>query len=107
MPVPTDPETLLTRDATAAALTESGFPVASTTLATKATRGGGPPFRKFGLKPLYRWGDSIEWAQSKLGPVVTSTSGLDGIDPRRGRPEIVAAVECQSPASSIRPIGSS
>ena len=80
--IPTDPETLLTRDATAAALTESGFPVASTTLATKAPRGGGPPFQKFGPRPLYRWGDAIEWARSKLSGVVRSTAELDATNSR-------------------------
>ena len=32
------------------------------TLATKASRGGGPPYRLFGRKPLYRWGDGLDWA---------------------------------------------
>lgn len=38
--IPDDPDTLLTRDQTAAALTTAGFPVRAKTLATKATRGG-------------------------------------------------------------------
>jgi hypothetical protein len=72
-----DRDALLTRDATAAALSEAGFPVAPTTLATKATRGGGPPFRKFGPRPLYRWGDALDWARSRLGPPMRSTSEAD------------------------------
>jgi hypothetical protein len=76
---PIDPEVWLTRSRTAAALREHGFPVAVSTLATKATRGGGPPFRKFGTKPLYRWADVLAWAQAKLGPTVTSSSGLDAL----------------------------
>jgi hypothetical protein len=72
-----DLEALLTRDATASALTAAGFPVAPKTLATKATRGGGPPFRKFGARPLYRWGDALDWAQSRLGPPIRSTSEAD------------------------------
>ena len=79
MAVPDDPDTRLTRYAAAAALSEAGFPVSPATLATKATRGGGPPFQKFGPRPLYRWGDAIQWARTKLGPVVTSTSQLDPI----------------------------
>ena len=75
---------LLTRDAVAAALTAAGFPVRSKTLATKATRGGGPPFRRFGVKPLYRWGDALAWAQSRLGPVVSSTSEADMAEPVAG-----------------------
>jgi hypothetical protein len=66
MPIPLDPDTLLRRDAVADALTEEGFPVAKTTLATLATRGGGPPYRCFGRVPLYRWGDALAWAQSRL-----------------------------------------
>jgi hypothetical protein len=63
---PVDPDTLLTRDQTAVALTQAGFPVRSATLATKACRGGGPDFKLFGTRPLYRWGDAIAWAQGKL-----------------------------------------
>jgi hypothetical protein len=54
---PDDPETLLTREAAAKVLTVAGFPTSPATLATKASRGGGPPFRKFGPRALYRWGD--------------------------------------------------
>jgi hypothetical protein len=82
--IPDDPETLLTREAAAAALTAAGFPVRPKTLATKATRGGGPPFRRFGVRPLYRWGDALEWAHSRLGPRVRSTSEPDaGVASRR------------------------
>jgi hypothetical protein len=64
--IPDDPDTLLTRDQTAVALTQAGFPVRSATLATKASRGGGPDFRLFGTRPLYRWGDALAWAHAKL-----------------------------------------
>ena len=86
MAVPDDPDTRLTRDATSAALIEAGFPVSPATLATKATRGGGPPFQKFGARPLYVWRDALAWAQSRLGAVVTSTSELDAVTPARRRP---------------------
>jgi hypothetical protein len=43
MAIPSDPEMLLTREAMAQALTEAGFPISRATLATKASRGGGPP----------------------------------------------------------------
>jgi hypothetical protein len=76
MNVPADPNTYLSRRAVAAALTDSGFPVAATSLATYATRGGGPAFQKFGKKPLYRWADALEWAQSRLSKPVHSTSEL-------------------------------
>jgi hypothetical protein len=77
MAIPSDPEALLTRRVMAQALTEAGFPITKTTLATRATRGGGPPYRKFGPKPLYPWGLGLEWARAKLGPVISSTSELD------------------------------
>jgi hypothetical protein len=64
--IPESPNALLRRRQTAAALTEAGFPTSEATLATKATRGGGPPFRRFGRVPLYLWAESLEWAQSRL-----------------------------------------
>jgi hypothetical protein len=69
-----DKSALLTREQTAAALQREGYPVAAKTLATKATRGGGPPFRKFGARALYNWGDALTWAQSRLSKPVGSTS---------------------------------
>ena len=75
---PDSPDSLLTRDQTAAALTEVGFPVRAKTLATKATRGGGPPYRKFGLRVLYRWGDALAWAEGRLSAPFCSTSEQDG-----------------------------
>jgi hypothetical protein len=69
-------DALLTRDKVAATLTEAGYPISGATLATKATRGGGPPYRLFGRRPLYRWGDAISWAESKLTKPVQSTSEL-------------------------------
>jgi hypothetical protein len=67
-------DALLTRNAAAAALTEAGYPTSPATLATKATRGGGPPFRRYGSRPLYKWGDALRWAQSRLGPLICNTS---------------------------------
>jgi hypothetical protein len=56
MALPSNLDALLTRERVADALTEAGFPTSPKTLATKASRGGGPPYRKFGHRPLYRWG---------------------------------------------------
>jgi alkylation response protein AidB-like acyl-CoA dehydrogenase len=67
-------DTLLTRVDAAAALTEAGFPVSPATLATKATRGGGPPYRLFGRKPLYEWGPTLGWAKERLSAPVSNTS---------------------------------
>jgi hypothetical protein len=74
---PDDPETLLTREQAAAALTAAGFPIKPKTLATKASRGGGPPFCRFGAKPLYRWADCLAWARSRLSAPMRSTSETD------------------------------
>jgi hypothetical protein len=68
------PETLLRRKAAAAALTSIGLPTAESTLATLASRGGGPIYRRYGRFPLYRWGDLLDWAQGRLSPLAASTS---------------------------------
>jgi hypothetical protein len=75
--IPDDPNRLLTREAVAAALTAAGFPVAPKTLASKATRGGGPPFQKFGRAVLYRWSASLAWAEGRLSPPRRSTAETD------------------------------
>ncbi len=72
--IPSNPDALLSRQQLAAALTAAGFKVAKQTLATKATRGGGPPFRSFGRRPLYRWGDALAWVESRTTPPKMSTS---------------------------------
>jgi len=77
--IPDNPDTLLRRAPAANALKAAGYDTSPATLATKASRGGGPRFRKYGRYPLYRWGDLLEWAQSRLGPVVCSTSELDAV----------------------------
>ena len=71
-------DTQLTRDGTAAALTAAGYPIKAKTLATKATRGGGPPYRVFSGRTLYRWGDALEWAQSVTSAPRRSTSEAVG-----------------------------
>jgi hypothetical protein len=72
-----DPDALLTRNATAVALRDRGYPVAAGTLATKAVRGGGPPYHRFGTRVLYRWGDALAWAESRLSKPMRSTSEAD------------------------------
>jgi hypothetical protein len=69
-----DPDTRLTRPATAEELTKAGFPISPATLATKATRGGGPPYQKFGPRVIYTWGPTLEWARSRLSAPVSNTS---------------------------------
>jgi hypothetical protein len=75
--VPENPDAILTRAQTGAALRAAGFPVADKSLATKASRGGGPPYRRFGARVLYRWGDALAWAESRLSPPISTTSELD------------------------------
>jgi hypothetical protein len=77
MATPDNPDTLLRRKAVAEALTAAGYPVTESTLATKATRGGGPSFRLFGRVPLYRWGDALAWAEGKMSAPRHSTSEGD------------------------------
>src|SRR5262245_47635691 len=46
-------------------------------LAKLAVVGGGPAFRKAGRDPLYEPPDLDDWARSKIGPRVSSTSELN------------------------------
>jgi hypothetical protein len=69
-----DPDALLDRKAIAEALTSSGFKTKQSTLATLASRGGGPTFQKWGHRVVYRWADALSWAQSRLSDPITSTS---------------------------------
>lgn len=74
------PDDDLTRQQTAADLTKAGFPTSAATLATYAWRGTGPVFRKYGRRTLYRWGDSLAWAQGRLSKPVRATSELKETD---------------------------
>jgi hypothetical protein len=67
----------VTRKQASAVLADHGIPVAPATLATMATRGGGPSFRKFGQRVLYRPEDLVAWAERRLGPMMGSTSEAD------------------------------
>jgi hypothetical protein len=75
--VPDNLDAKLTRPQLGAALRAEGYPVADKTLSTLASRGGGPPYRRFGARVLYRWGDALAWAESRLSPPIGSTSELD------------------------------
>lgn len=65
------------RNLSCALALHAGRRVAVATLASLATRGGGPPFRLFGRRPLYRWGDAMEWAEQNTKPPRRSTSESD------------------------------
>jgi len=75
--LPPDPDSLLSRVATAKALTDGGYPIKAKTLATMATRGGGPPYRKWSKVVLYRWSDALQWARARLSDPVPHTSACD------------------------------
>jgi hypothetical protein len=67
-------DALLSRVDLAWALRAQGYRIAAATLATKAVRGGGPPYMKFSRYAVYRWGDALAWAKASCSRAVTSTS---------------------------------
>jgi hypothetical protein len=72
-----DLNALLTRKVTAETLSKAGFPISPKTLASMVTRGGGPPYRLFGARPLYRWGCALAWARGRLTEPRTHSSESD------------------------------
>jgi hypothetical protein len=83
-PAEIDPERKLSRRETAEALTAAGFPTAEATLASKATRGGGPSFSKFGRRVIYRWADALSWAEGRLtDPMIDTSADDDGLSKSR------------------------
>ena len=72
--IPNNPDRLLPRLEAAEALTEAGYPISAATLATKATRGGGPAYVKFGARVLYRWGETLSWAQNRTSLAHSTTA---------------------------------
>jgi hypothetical protein len=77
-----DPKARLTRRRTAEALTEEGYPTKEKTLATKASRGGGPPYEIWCGRAMYQWGLSLSWARDRLSEPRRSTSEVDVISAR-------------------------
>jgi hypothetical protein len=75
--IPDHPDVRLTRERTAEALTALGFPISARTLATKATRGGGPPYSLFNNRAMYRWQDALDWARSLTTAPRRSTAEAD------------------------------
>ena len=67
-------DTFLTRPKLAQALNTCGIPCSPKTLASDASRGGGPPYHRFGRIVLYRWGDAVDWAIAKMGQPAATTS---------------------------------
>jgi hypothetical protein len=87
--VPSNPDALLRRARTALALSEAGYPTSAATLATLATRGGGPQYQLYGRIPVYRWGNSLAWAEGRLSPPVCSSAEAELV--RRRQPLITCS----------------
>jgi hypothetical protein len=66
----------MTRAETAQYITHHWFPCSPKTLAKLAVIGGGPAFRKAGRVPLYSEASADGWAESRIGPLVRSTTEL-------------------------------
>jgi hypothetical protein len=110
--IPENPDTLLRRAQTAEALTEAGFPTSPATLATLATRGGGPPYQLYGRVPVYRWGNSLAWAEGRLSRLVHSTAEAEVAGEHRyaeslkaeigpGQKKVMANADCATSNTSL------
>jgi hypothetical protein len=57
-----------------AALTAIGLPTSPATLNTKACRGDGPPYQRYGRIRIYTWGRVVAWVNAKLGEPAESAT---------------------------------
>jgi hypothetical protein len=97
-------EAMLTRDKAATSLSEHGYPISKLTLQTKASRGGGPVYRRFGKRVLYRWGDLLDWAEACCSTPRRSTSEADEAAPKGiGTPAEAATARTTEPAPLSAP----
>lgn len=55
----------LSRRDIAKTLTEQGYPISPATLASMATRGGGPRYVKFNGRALYDLDEALRWAEAR------------------------------------------
>ena len=60
------PDEMLPRALLSSALAEAGYPIAYTTLCKLARSGGGPEYRLYNGRALYRWQDALAWAQARM-----------------------------------------
>ncbi|MCK9202431.1 MAG: helix-turn-helix domain-containing protein [Gallionella sp.] len=67
----------LDRTEAAGYLTALGLRVSKNTLQKMVTTGGGPVYRRFGLRAVYLTADLDAWAQAKLSAPRCSTSAAD------------------------------
>ena len=76
------------RGAAAYVREKHNVPCAEATLATLATRGGGPPFFLFGRIPIYPEEGLDEWVEQRLGAPVRSSSEARSLGGLRRRGEM-------------------
>jgi len=67
-------KTFLDRAEAAEYVRAKGLPLSKNTLQKYATVGGGPAYRKFGLRAVYRREDLDTWIENKLGEPISSSS---------------------------------
>lgn len=67
----------LDRTEAAEYLTAKGLRVSKNTLQKWVTTGGGPSYRRFGLRAVYTRADLDTWAEAKLSAPRCSTSAAD------------------------------
>jgi hypothetical protein len=65
MPAILFPDRMYTRVEAANALSTIGYPCTAGVLATLASRGGGPSYRRFGKRVIYRGSDLVTWAEAR------------------------------------------
>jgi hypothetical protein len=88
------------RESAAKFLTEQGLPTSPATLATLASRGGGPSYAVYGRRAIYSEADLIDWAIKRLGkPAATfSEHQAREVD---GRPAERAATRVERKAREV------
>lgn len=71
-----NPDARLSRRDIASALTRAGYPISAATLASMASRGGGPAYTTFNRRAIYRFGDALAWAEGRTSaPRTTACEG--------------------------------
>lgn len=68
------PRKFVDRKTAALMLSAVGLQTSPATLATLASRGGGPPYRRYGRRVVYVWSDLLAWANARVSTVRCNTS---------------------------------
>jgi hypothetical protein len=87
------------REAAAYVREKHNLPCAAATLASLATRGGGPSYRLFGRVPIYRKEDLDAWVEARMGEPVRSTSEARGAS---GEPHRKTPIPSTAPSNGSR-----